>query len=312
MKIREYIYIAGYGHSGSTLLDLYLGTHRQAITLGEFQSLPEQIMSNKTCSCNKPYLECEFWQEVLGQAACQRGITVEELLERLEKFHLSLDTRFYIPAKLRADLRDYHLILAALSSAAVAVSDCDVIVDSSKTTWSNRGRIQRIRGSRQSKVSVIHLLRDPRAAIWSCLKADARKRDTVPTVIRCARYALSWNLSNIIALINGLLARRYKIVFYSLLTKSPSLISEAIHWDPPEFSTSDTVLLTKAVHNAGGNRMRRTVIESKKIVFRYSSSWCGEMPIHYKFLATVLSYPFFLFFIFVSRFTHSTPSRGAE
>lgn len=76
------VYIAGLGHSGSTILDLVLGCNEKVVGLGEVSSV---IKSNGSelqshtkyndifCSCGKIINECEFWgkaKEKLIECSC--------------------------------------------------------------------------------------------------------------------------------------------------------------------------------------------------------------------------------------------------
>lgn len=66
-ELNQTVYIAGAGHSGSTLLDMLLGGHSQIVTLGEVHRL--YISANKSadphlCSCGEHVLTCTFWAGV--------------------------------------------------------------------------------------------------------------------------------------------------------------------------------------------------------------------------------------------------------
>jgi len=62
------IYIAGLGHSGSTLLDMSLGTLPGVLGMGEIKGILDDESRprhfNSTCSCGKNARECEFWKDV--------------------------------------------------------------------------------------------------------------------------------------------------------------------------------------------------------------------------------------------------------
>lgn len=64
---RTIVYIAGLGHSGSTLLDLLLGSHSKMIGLGEIMPFirrkNREIDNRATCSCGKKGNECDFWSK---------------------------------------------------------------------------------------------------------------------------------------------------------------------------------------------------------------------------------------------------------
>lgn len=82
------LYIAGSGHSGSTLLDMLLGGHSQVASLGEpiflvFNSNDHRAMDRCTCGCH--VLECPFWRRVEGGARQLLGVNDGEphVLRRL-------------------------------------------------------------------------------------------------------------------------------------------------------------------------------------------------------------------------------------
>src|SRR5690606_6059257 len=57
--------ILSAGHSGSTLLNLMLGGHPEAVAVGEITHLPKNLALNTPCQCGVPVGECGFWQAVL-------------------------------------------------------------------------------------------------------------------------------------------------------------------------------------------------------------------------------------------------------
>ncbi len=65
---QKVIYIAGLGHSGTTILDMLLGAHPDIVGLGEVKATLQQnfedIHKKKVihiCSCGKDMSECDFW-----------------------------------------------------------------------------------------------------------------------------------------------------------------------------------------------------------------------------------------------------------
>jgi hypothetical protein len=61
----RYVFICAAGHSGSTLLNLLLGAHPQAVAVGEVTQIPKNIALNSTCSCGEELSKCAFWRPVL-------------------------------------------------------------------------------------------------------------------------------------------------------------------------------------------------------------------------------------------------------
>jgi hypothetical protein len=67
MKNNKVLYICSAGRSGSTLVDLLLGSHSQCTSLGEIEHLPKNLTLNTLCSCGVPARECVFWNMVAGR-----------------------------------------------------------------------------------------------------------------------------------------------------------------------------------------------------------------------------------------------------
>lgn len=63
------VFICSAKHSGSTLLDLLLGSHLSAMSLGEITHLPKNLALNTVCSCGRPVRECEVWSKIVAKLA---------------------------------------------------------------------------------------------------------------------------------------------------------------------------------------------------------------------------------------------------
>lgn len=63
------VFVCSAGHSGSTLLDLLLGSHPDAMSLGEITQLPKNLALNTACSCGAAVRECPVWRAVLREAS---------------------------------------------------------------------------------------------------------------------------------------------------------------------------------------------------------------------------------------------------
>jgi hypothetical protein len=68
------IYILSNFHSGSTLLDLLLGSHPQIWTLGEAQELSSVLKDKqKPCGCGHQVEDCEFWRRLIADIPVHEG-----------------------------------------------------------------------------------------------------------------------------------------------------------------------------------------------------------------------------------------------
>lgn len=64
-SLRRNVFICSAGHSGSTLLDMLLGSHAAAESLGEIVNLPMDMALNSQCACGSAMRECVLWPEVM-------------------------------------------------------------------------------------------------------------------------------------------------------------------------------------------------------------------------------------------------------
>lgn len=80
------IYIVCPGHSGSTILDMLLGQHKDVFSTGELIHLPNQYHRNKlyeatainglSCSCGKGFYNCEFWGNFINELNKKIGFDI--------------------------------------------------------------------------------------------------------------------------------------------------------------------------------------------------------------------------------------------
>jgi len=144
------VFIAGSGHSGSTLLDLMLGSSPGFFSTGElsqYQSTYGLSDGAGPCTCGDRIRDCSFWESVRDGrdlTAAGGGYTAAELIARI------------------AD-----------------VSGCSHVVDSSKRPW----RLDELVRSGQD-LRTIHLVRDGRAVARS---GDSRGTPYARLVVQWVR-----------------------------------------------------------------------------------------------------------------------------
>src|SRR5262245_22139666 len=72
----ETLYILSAGHSGSTLLNLIVGSHSRAAAVAELTRLPANIAHNAPCTCGAAIRDCVQWREVRAHLQARLGIDV--------------------------------------------------------------------------------------------------------------------------------------------------------------------------------------------------------------------------------------------
>jgi len=158
------LYIAGWGRSGSTLLDNILGQLDRFTSIGELRYVWDRgLKENRLCGCGVAFRECTFWQRVFHEAfGGFDEVEPAEMLSARDKYdHARL---VLLRRNVESDqIELYKSALVKLYRAISAVTRSNVVVDSSKTP--SHGRI--LQGCPELDVRVVHLVRDSRAVAYS-------------------------------------------------------------------------------------------------------------------------------------------------
>ena len=199
----KYVYICSAAHSGSTLLDLMIGSHSKAESLGEVSHLPKNISLNSLCGCGKPVQSCSMWQDVLTMVSNNLGtdilknpyalnlgyINPKVVVDKIHKTKIYQLRRkifhglWYIEFKygikcFRPFLQPINQAIEnnfLLYDAVRTVCSSNIIVDSSKTYLKAIGLYRR----RPEEVRVILLVRDGRGVFYSYLRRNVPKRESL-------------------------------------------------------------------------------------------------------------------------------------
>lgn len=158
------IYIAGYGRSGSTVLDLALSaTCSYAVSLGEIGSLPDVVRRPRLgCSCGEGYLECNLWSTILEHVISSVGSGRLERISRQDG-----PWGFF-----RAPGVEYSKFWERVLRKRLNFSQSDafgnyVVVDSTKTALFNSSRPKNLSALEGFDVIVVHLKRSLRGVLRS-------------------------------------------------------------------------------------------------------------------------------------------------
>src|ERR1700742_3654095 len=76
------LYIAGWGRSGTTLLDNLAGSHHGVFTAGDITRMWElSFGEGRLCGCGVPLTECDLWEAVFDRAFDGRPPDPRRMLE---------------------------------------------------------------------------------------------------------------------------------------------------------------------------------------------------------------------------------------
>lgn len=262
------LYIAGYGRSGSTVLDVLLGGHPQSVSVGEMTYLAQDwTLEGRRCACGKTYVRCPFWRGAFGQGREPH---------RANRITRAVEHRRSLFSLLSGGLSEsrrqvYREQMRALFAHAAQQGDAEVVVDSSKSARHAAGRFWALREIAGLDVRVLHLLRDGRSTLRSVVEKgsnwalEGHRSEKAPLA---ERTILGWSLANSIAwgLGRALGKDRYLRVKFEDLLRAPRETLRNIG----DFMGMNLTSVIQKVdrdepfevgHNVGGNRVRlnRTV-----------------------------------------------------
>ena len=167
------IYIAGYGRSGTTLLDIALGQQPGVFAAGELTALARHVWKQREfCACRKRADECDFWSSVSSAWLKDRQPgAMEQYGNLLARSEWLIDPRRFLwRFGASKQGRSYADATRSLFREVASASGSSVIVDSSKLP----GRAAALFSIKDIEVYVVHMVRDGRGVGWSMAKPYQR------------------------------------------------------------------------------------------------------------------------------------------
>ena len=291
------LYIAGFGRSGSTILDNLLGGVDGFFSAGELCYMwDHDLRENGLCGCGHPLMGCEVWGEVLADddvAAIDAGemARIEGGGVRTRHLPLALLPRGRKMLDLR--LKRYAGNLDAVYRAIQRTTGARVIVDSSKNPMYGRvlGTVPSI------DLYVVHLVRDPRAAAYSWLRKKMqpdRGEFGYMDQHAPAKSSVLWTLWNgASGVFWGRTPGRYLRLRYEDFVADPREALTRILEMVGEGGADLPFVSGRAVelgvsHTVAGNPNR---FKTGGIELRLDDEWKGKMRIRDRALVTLLTFP---------------------
>lgn len=277
------IYILGCSRCGSTVLDSILGSHADAVGLGEFEKLPSVGWSGHDyCGCGVKVRNCSFWNDVRHHWIDRDDGDIDEFESLSCRYrHLRQIPRILMASESRSrSFKRFASHTRQLFAAVSDVSGASVMIDSSK----NPSRAAALLRMREIDVRLVHLVRDPRgmtaslARSWSRDPAGGIQSDLAsrPAV----QVAKEWNLAGRVA---DLLLRIWpahaamRVRYETLLSQPEETIRSIGHMADLDLGEVAVSMADGAPINVGhvvaGNRLRM----QKSTTLRSSDDWAKTL-----------------------------------
>lgn len=253
------IYIAGYGRSGSTILDYEIGKSLGALSLGEFAMANRDyaLYKDAKCSCKKNYDSCKLYKNIIE---LERGKNIDNWRNKILPQTNFLFRYFYFLFWLFFKRKIYNLNnISSIDKDLKIVTKLfpnSIIVDSSKSTIFSALRpyvLKRL----GYKVIVIHIYRTFFQTLRSILKGDNYYLGNLTTKkkkFRIIRFILSFNIAKFNAM---KLSKDFKYIQVNqsdLLDDKSKIISDIKKFINSNFKLDYTKYYEH--HIVGGNRLK--------------------------------------------------------
>ncbi len=275
----KYIYICSANFSGSTLLDLLVGSHSRVESLGEISNLPMNIALDTTCLCGHGLRECSLWNKVVSALSMQLGISIwddplklnlgiisgdfikknsstgkgrstflcklrKKIMSALRYAELRVRTssKYSLSPGINEGIKNNILLYDTVRS----ILDVDVIVDSSK----NYQKAMGIYKNAPDEVRIIYLIRDGRAVYYSGIKRNYSK----------SKSLRAWKNHNAraLTLLKQHVAPEHvlRVMYEDLVGNTCNELAKICKFAGLEFEEGMLEYTTKSHHNTAGNDMR--------------------------------------------------------
>jgi len=272
------IYIASNGRSGSTLLDMVLGAHRQCWTMGEFQVLPfDAGLSGRPCGCGRPIPECPFWWPVVERSGPELDRSVLRLFRegagRGRVLRPAWLARMLLRGGRGASERygrsNAQIMARVLEQARAAKGDVVAwLVDASKDPY----RLYALVRSGRFDLAAVHLVKDPRAFVHSMTRGCSGLGRLAVAVRMSLRYVVE---NAIIELASRELPgnRRHRLRYEDLATDPEGSLEALCGALGMELDAEAVGNFRQVQHGVSGNLARH---EDRPISL--DSRWRRDMP----------------------------------
>jgi sulfotransferase family protein len=183
----RWVYVAGDGRSGSTLLGSLMAAALGAFDCGELHLLWVSRVDGRLCTCGVEVAQCPVWAAVAAEVRDRLDLPDDKAVADIAQGRLR--QRQLLGPRLPGPHRDELALRWATEAAIERVTGVGTFVDSSKLSsvlWT-ASHLPRSLG-------VVHLVRDPRAVAfsWSRPTPDPSRRGAPMETKSTVRSATDW------------------------------------------------------------------------------------------------------------------------
>jgi len=277
--------------SGSTVLATLLGQVSDVFYAGELQPLwGPAWLPDELCSCGQPVLACPVWQPILEQLLDADLTAHIPRLRRLRDSttrarHVLLPRWF---AGREQSCADFLKVTEQLYLNIQRVTGCRLVVDTSKSPSYvvMVGRIPKL------ECRVIHLVRDPRAMVfsWSRSKRWKNAKGEQPRWMPAYKAASHWLVQNgLIELFRPRFPNYIRVRYEDFAADPHRILTSLLDFmGMPTEAVAESFAQRKARHILGANPDR---FKPGAITIRLDDEWRRHMSPVTRWIVTSLTWP---------------------
>lgn len=292
------IFIISAGHSGSTLLDLLIGTLSDVVSTGELIWLPWQVWRDgkqctatpkqDICTCLKTFRECSVWSSVLRNISRQSGLDIfnNPLIYNIsflrhKKYTSGMSYKYRILRKLMKTAIIYNKVWMTdmvlntqresifntliLYDSIAETLKTPFIVDSSKDIL----RTYAIWKQRPEDISVVLLYKDAKS-----YAASGKHWNSEAPIEKRLKEWLHIYQNSYVSILHKMVGCNILCVKYDDLAREPEMVRNTLaNFIGTDCADSNFKINTKDMHIVAGNPMRFKGI----IDIKYDDRWRLEL-----------------------------------
>lgn len=288
------LHISSAGRSGSTLLGMALNARPGFFYGGEIYSVWNDNLAEALCSCGEGLADCLVWGSAIRGALNESGLGDIESLRALRDSTVRLTrlaTRRFLPlARERANT--YRRTMESLYRTLSGATGSRVIVDTSQYI----GHSLLMSEAPGFDPYIVHLVRDPRAVVFSWSRARTWPTKTGGVVLKKGMSAAirQWAAHNLKLMA---ILRRSRIphlmLRYEDFARDPDAVARRIMRligeDPEPSLTNGTN--TVVIDNAHAIQANPVRFHHGPMPISPDEQWRAQMPPRDRLITTLLTYP---------------------
>ncbi|BCJ45864.1 sulfotransferase family protein [Actinoplanes ianthinogenes] len=288
------MYIAGWGRSGTTIVDNILNSYDGVFSTGElFYLWSRGLIEGRKCGCGVTLPRCALWGDILDAAFGAERPDPRRMF-RLQRQAIRVrHTRALTAPVAGPEAEEYRQVTRRLYGAIGEVTGARLIIDSSKIP----SAAALLPGMAGVEPYLLHMIRDPRAVTHSWMRTVPQVDRGKPAMMHREAPAAStmhWLVRNALAeRLAGAYGGRYRMLRYEDFVARPRATIESLldfaGVDAVDGPFTDDVTVSLATnHTIAGNPGR---FRTGEVALRADDRWRQEQAPGPRLTATALAWP---------------------